>query len=158
MIYLSMGLILVFAVLAILLHDILLSVMSLAVVSTFLSMLFFQLDAPVAGVFELSVGAGLITVLVVLTISFIQQRKEILHKRTVLWSIFALILAAVAVFIFFLFTPAAFSSITTPSKWQDVGAILWRSRASDLLPQVLVILSAAFGILVLLRSKKGEAK
>ena len=54
MIYLTMGLMLVFALLAIFLKDILLSVLSLAAVSTLLSIAFFQFGAPVAGAFRWS--------------------------------------------------------------------------------------------------------
>ncbi|OGS17611.1 MAG: hypothetical protein A2219_01220 [Elusimicrobia bacterium RIFOXYA2_FULL_50_26] len=156
MIYLTMGLMLVFALLAIFLKDILLSVLSLAAVSTLLSIAFFQFGAPVAGALELSVGAGLITVLVVLTISFIQQKKEIPHKRTITWALFSFIAAAAAAGMFMVFTPKAVVNVLTESPWREVGEIFWKVRSFDILPQALVILSAAFGVLALLRADNGR--
>jgi NADH:ubiquinone oxidoreductase subunit 6 (subunit J) len=157
MVYLTLGFLLLFALLAVLLRDILLSVLSLAAVSALLSIAFYQLNSPVAGAFELSVGAGLITVLAVLTISFVQKRKEKRQAGAVLWV--ALSLAAVAL-IFFLFQalwPQALANVFPETAWGDVGEVLWKVRLFDLLPQILVILAAVLGILALLR-KEGENK
>lgn len=157
MIYFTMVLALLFTVLAIVLHNTLLSVLSLAVVSALLSIVFFQLGAPAAGAFELSVGAGLITVLIILTISFIQTQKERKRSFSVIW--ISVSLAAVAIFFYFLqqFTPIIFSAKSFSSgNWGDVGDVLWKQRAFDLFPQALIILAAVFGILALLRTEKGE--
>jgi NADH:ubiquinone oxidoreductase subunit 6 (subunit J) len=144
-----------FAVLAILLKDNLLSIISLGVVSALLSITFFQLGAPVAGVFELSVGSGLITVLAILTISFIQNKKEKKGKFNPRLPIF--ILAAVILFFLIqsLIKPDFISSFS-PVSWGKVGDILWKTRVFDLLPQILIVLAAVFGIIALLRHEKGE--
>ncbi|MEI6530752.1 MAG: NADH-quinone oxidoreductase subunit J [bacterium] len=156
MTYLTMAFLILFAVLAILLPSTLMSVLSLAAVSALLSIVFFQLGAPVAGVFELSVGAGLITVLAVLTISFIQARKVKKQVRTELWIVASFAAAALFFFIFNSLSPWVSPSSVPPVNWGAVGEVLWRLRAFDLLPQALVILSAVLGILVLLRPEKGE--
>ena len=156
MTYLTMSFLLFFAVLAVFLKDVLLSVLSLATVSALLSVLFFQLGCPVAGVFELSVGAGLITVLVVLTISFIQTRKEKRQERKILWALIALAASALVFFLFQTTTRLIYPSAIPPAGWGEVGEVLWKLRAFDLVPQVLVVLSAVFGILALLRREKGE--
>lgn len=156
MTYLTMAFLVLFAVLAILLPSTLMSVLSLAAVSALLSIVFFQLGAPVAGVFELSVGAGLITVLAVLTISFIQTRKVKKQVRTELWIVASFAAAALFFFIFNTLSPWVSPSSMPPVNWGAVGEVLWRLRAFDLLPQALVILSAVLGILVLLRPEKGE--
>ena len=57
------------AVLAVHLRDILRAAISLAVLSVVLAAIFFKLGAPYAGAFELSVCAGLVTVLFVAAIS-----------------------------------------------------------------------------------------
>ena len=49
------------------------SAVALAVGSAALAMVFFMLDAPYAGGFELSVGAGLISVLFIVAISLTQS-------------------------------------------------------------------------------------
>src|SRR4030042_7005738 len=59
----------IFSVLAIALKDLLKSAISLAVSSLLLGIIFCRMNAPYAGVFEISVVAGLITVLFMLTIA-----------------------------------------------------------------------------------------
>ena len=157
MVYFTLGFLLFFALLAILLRDTLLSVLSLAAVSALLSIAFYQLQAPVAGAFELSVGAGLITVLAVLTISFLQKRKERRQPGYALWMAFSLALVALLFFLFQALWPQALANIIPQTSWGEVGDVLWRVRIFDLVPQILVILSAVLGILALLR-KEGERK
>src|SRR5512137_903348 len=57
------------SVLAVLLKDLLRSAIALAVASLLLGVIFFRMNAPYVGVFEISVVAGLITVLFMLTIA-----------------------------------------------------------------------------------------
>jgi NADH-quinone oxidoreductase subunit J len=156
MIYATMCLIVLFTILSIFLSDTLLSVLSLATVSALLGIAFFQLGAPVAGVFELSVGAGLITVLVILTISFIQSKKEKVVSNKTFWALVSLSSAVFLAFLFIIFSSANKSPGVAPVAWNKVGEVLWKTRAFDLIPQVLVILAAAFGILALLRPQKEE--
>ncbi|MCX5975596.1 MAG: hypothetical protein NTV33_01885 [Coprothermobacterota bacterium] len=154
MIYFTLSLLLIFALLAIFLKDNLLSILSLAAVSALLAIVFFQLQAPVAGVFELSVGAGLITVLAVLTISFIQTKHEKAQSGALLWALVGLAAVSILFFLFQLFSPGAFSPTLAESGWNDVGLVLWNARAFDLFPQVLIVLAAILGILALLRKKE----
>jgi len=62
--------------LAVFLKDLLYSALSLGVASMVLAILFFTMDAPYAGVFELSVGAGMVTILFVAAISLVSSPKE----------------------------------------------------------------------------------
>jgi len=64
------------AVLAVHLRDILRAAIALAVLSVVLAAIFFRLGAPYAGAFELSVCAGLITVLFIAAISSVETRRE----------------------------------------------------------------------------------
>jgi NADH:ubiquinone oxidoreductase subunit 6 (subunit J) len=154
MIYFTLSLLLIFALLAIFLKDNLLSVLSLAAVSALLAIVFFQLQAPVAGVFELSVGAGLITVLAILTISFIQSKHEKAQPGALLWALIALAAASILFFFFQLFNPGTLSPTPAEAGWNEVGLVLWKARAFDLFPQVLIVLAAILGILALLRKKE----
>lgn len=63
------------AVLAVHLRDILRAAISLAVLSVVLAAIFFKLGAPYAGAFELSVCAGLVTVLFVAAISSVAAKE-----------------------------------------------------------------------------------
>ncbi len=53
----------------------LVSVVCLGLVSVLLAIIFFQLNAPFAGGFELSIGAGLISLLFIMTISFTERGR-----------------------------------------------------------------------------------
>ena len=69
-IYVTLALIvLIGATAALLLKSLVRSVIALGAGSAALAMLFFMLDAPYAGGFELSVGAGLVSVLFIIGIS-----------------------------------------------------------------------------------------
>ena len=72
---LLIGLVL-FSVLAILAKDLIKSAIALAVASLLLGIIFFRMNAPYAGVFEISVVAGLITVLFILTIALTKAERR----------------------------------------------------------------------------------
>src|SRR5512136_3335482 len=71
----------IFSVLAILLKDLLRSAIALAAASLLLGIIFFRMNAPYAGVFEISVVAGLITVLFILTIALTRTGEEVRESR-----------------------------------------------------------------------------
>jgi len=64
------------AVTAVLSKSLLLAAIALGVGSASLATLFFFLDAPYAGGFELSVGAGLISVLFIIAISLTESLRR----------------------------------------------------------------------------------
>lgn len=63
------------AILALLARSLIRSVVALGVGSACLAMLFFLINAPYAAGFELSVGAGLISILLIIGISLTEARK-----------------------------------------------------------------------------------
>lgn len=69
-------LLIIFSILAVELKDLLKSAISLAVASVILAIIFYQLEAPYAAMFELSVCAGLITVLFASTINLTKGSEE----------------------------------------------------------------------------------
>ena len=69
-------LLVIFSILAVELKDLLKSAISLAVASAILAIIFYQLNAPYAAMFELSVCAGLITVLFASTINLTKGSEE----------------------------------------------------------------------------------
>jgi NADH:ubiquinone oxidoreductase subunit 6 (subunit J) len=68
--------ILVFTLIAIFSKRLLISAVSLGLVSVILSIIFFDLGAPFAGGFELSIGAGLISILFIMAISLTEMGKH----------------------------------------------------------------------------------
>lgn len=65
------------AIAALALRNLVRSVVALGLGSASLAMLFFFLDAPYAGGFELSVGTGLISILIIIGISLTEARDGI---------------------------------------------------------------------------------
>ncbi len=66
----------VFTLIAIFSNRLLVSAVSLGMVSVLLAVIFFTLDAPFAGGFELSIGAGLISILFIMAISLTERGKH----------------------------------------------------------------------------------
>ncbi len=87
--------ILIFAILAVFLKDLLKAVICLLISSIFLGIVFFRLNAPFAGVFEISVVAGLIMVLFILAISLTDPRDCVIEPGIPLILFFILLAVSV---------------------------------------------------------------
>jgi NADH-quinone oxidoreductase subunit J len=74
--WVALGAVLVLALLAIHLRDVLKGALALAVMSALLAALFYRFGAAYAAVFELSVCAGLITVLFIAVIALTEARER----------------------------------------------------------------------------------
>ncbi len=74
--WVAIGAVLVLALLAIHLRDVLKGALALAVLSAILAAMFYRFGASYAAVFELSVCAGLITVLFVAVIALTEAREQ----------------------------------------------------------------------------------
>jgi NADH-quinone oxidoreductase subunit J len=135
----------------------------LAVTSAIITVLIFNLGAPLAAVFELSVCTGLITAIFV---SAISMTKPMTHKEIVTvskdrmkryWYLpvimavvgIALIASRIQVTLPLTQKPAALASL-------DVRYILWNLRQVDLYGQIVLMLAGAFGVVILFREKKGK--
>jgi NADH-quinone oxidoreductase subunit J len=133
------------------------SAIGLALTSVLLSIIIFRFHSPLAAVFELSVCAGLISVLFVSTISLTHSltQEETLRlmrrKRGRFYSLPLLVIALVFVFILIrsrlAIRPLPAETIT------DARVVLWGLRQIDLLGQVIVLLSGVFGVVVLLKER-----
>jgi NADH:ubiquinone oxidoreductase subunit 6 (subunit J) len=144
-----------FSVLAILLKDLLRSAISLAVASLLLGIVFFRMNAPYAGVFEISVVAGLITVLFILTIALTKTGDEVRESRLVNW-------AFPLVFIAFIVIDALVMksllgkvpALASGAESGTFGEVLWRGRTFDLVGQIAVILAGVLAVLALFRKRE----
>jgi len=132
----------------------------LALTSAILTILMFQLSSPLAAVFELSVGAGLISAIFISTITLTHRvsaerlavrQKERLHRFWLL----PLVLLAVGVVL--LSTPFVLDlRPPAPPAENDVRIVLWNLRHLDLLGQVAILLAGAFGVVTLFKEWKNE--
>jgi len=143
-----------FSALAILARDLIKSAISLAVSSLLLGIIFFRMGAPYAGVFEISVVAGLITVLFILTIALTKTEGDVRESKLarivfpLAFVVFALVDALVMKGL--LARIPMLQSAAPPGTFSDV---LWKERTLDLVGQIAVILAGVFAVLALFRKR-----
>jgi NADH:ubiquinone oxidoreductase subunit 6 (subunit J) len=150
---LLIGLVL-FSVLAILLKDLLKSAISLAVASLLLGIVFFRMNAAYAGVFEISVVAGLITVLFILTIALTKADEEVRESR--LSNLVFPLFFVVFVIIDALVMKGLLQKIPAlpgAAESGSFGDVLWKERTLDLVGQIAVILAGVFAVIALFRKR-----
>ena len=150
---LLVGLVL-FSVLAILLRDLLKAAVSLAVASLLLGIIFFRMDASYAGVFEISVVAGLITVLFILTIALTNKGEEVRESK--LANLVFPLFFVVFIIIDALVMKGLLQKIPALPSSPESGAfgdVLWKGRTLDLVGQIAVILAGVFSVLALFRKR-----
>lgn len=143
------ALVLLCAVWAVMSRTLLTSAIMLALVSVFTAVILFDFSAPWAGVFELSVCAGLITVLFIGAVSLVRGSEEGKHENRVPYRILPLVLAAVAIAAWYYVPPffdnlAGWRRMTSPGG--HIGLALWQLRKADILGQVAIL---AAGVLVI---------
>ncbi len=154
-----LSLLVLFAVLAILLRDLIKSAISLALASLCLGIIFFRMNAPYAGVFEISVVAGLITVLFILTIALTRAEGEVRESKAAL-IVFPLFFIAFLVVDILVMRSLLHRVPALPAAPEAAGLkfgdVLWKQRTFDLVGQVLVILAGVFAVLALFRKRNKD--
>lgn len=134
------------------------SVVGLAITSAILSIIIYRLQSPLAAVFELSVCAGLISVIFITTVSFTHRltpealrirRKE----RLVKFWLLPFVMVGVAFFLVF-YTTMDNVKLPLALEAQDVRAVIWNMRHLDLLGQIVILLTGVFGVVVLFKETK----
>ena len=140
--------ILISAFLAIRTQRLLISAIWLALTSALVALLTFMLGAPQIAVVELSVGAGLVTVLFVFAINI--SGEEGMAKRPLIsrpLSVLSVCTAA-ALAIYLILRSAGVISL--PMVPQDQPEILWNARYLDILLQIALIFSGVLGVIGIL--------
>ncbi len=149
------------AVYAVMVRSLIKSAIGLASASVILTLLMFKLSAPLAAVFELSICAGLITVVFVSTISLTQplvpgenQDEGRRHRNRNLLLPVLLVLAAIGLALWKL----PITTLLPPPEavGADVRSVLWNERQLDLLGQVIILLTGVFGVVVLFKGRDGH--
>ncbi len=155
MILLLAGLV-ISALVVVMIRDLLKGAIALAVLSAILTIILFLLKAPLAAVFELSVCAGLITVVFISTISMtklrtkeqVAQHKEDHRKRFRLLPVIviAILCAGAALMLPHLgeMIQTNLPAVTTTAE----ATVFWGQRQADLLGQIVIVLAGAIGILI----------
>lgn len=131
----------------------------LALTSVVLTLLLFHMGAPLAAVFELSVCAGLITVLFFSTIGMTRPLDEAGRRveRKTLSKRFHPAFAVCAVVGVLLWGSGYVLEIAPPQGDSPaVRDVLWGVRQLDLVGQILVMFVGVFGVVVLFKERKKE--
>jgi len=157
------GLLLVPATFAAFAMDLLQAAIALLVSSLGLGIIMFNLGAPLAGAFELSVGAGLIMILFVNAISLTRLiTEEEMYERTKdHYKRFAFLPVLVVLIGLLMFHYQDFwasgLSFIKQAETETVGEILWKSRGLDLIGQIIVLFVGVYGVAILFRRRKPNA-
>ncbi|MGA2362015.1 MAG: NADH-quinone oxidoreductase subunit J [Candidatus Aminicenantales bacterium] len=143
-----------FSVLAIFLKDLIRAAISLAVASLFLGIIFFRMGASYAGVFEISVVAGLITVLFILTIALTNTGEEVRESRlaNVVFPLFFVVFVIIDALVMKGLLQKV-PALPSGPEAGTFGEVLWKGRTLDLVGQIGVILAGVFSVLALFRKR-----
>ena len=160
-----LGLIVVCAVFAVARTRVIRAAIMLASISVLVTLILFLLGAKLAAIFELSVCAGLITVIFISVIGLTNPptKDERDEERVVMLKkfLFLPILVLVCGASFFMLT-AGIDYIPLASAHPDdletAKTLIW-TRQMDLVGQIIILLTGVFGVLVLFKDKKsGDGK
>ena len=136
------------AVFAIYLKETVSSVLSLSAMMILLSLLYFNLNAPFAAIFQLALGTGTAAI-------FLLAGDTLTKKSEPKTSTITLLVGLV--FSVILCVPVVIGVVATPSLTQSVefsiSSALWDLRVIDVLAQGLVVLAAALGVGILLKEE-----
>jgi NADH:ubiquinone oxidoreductase subunit 6 (subunit J) len=124
------------------------SALWLAGTSALVALEMYLLGAPEIGVIELSVGAGLVTVLFVFAINLTGEEAldaRDLIKRPLAWGL----LFGMAAFLVYFLLPEIDRAVPSFTS-KDFYVVMWEDRQADLHLQILLIFCGVLGVLGLL--------
>jgi NADH-quinone oxidoreductase subunit J len=132
----------------------------LAVTSALLTVVMYRFGSPLAAAFELSVCAGLISVIFVSAITLTsrlssermnQRESEVLRR---FWFLPLLVIIA-GVILYKTSIPIEIVVAGEKTAAQDdVRAIIWNTRHLDLIGQIAILLAGAIGVVLLFKERK----
>ena len=142
------------SVAAILFRDLLKAAICLAVASLLLGIIFFRMKAPYVGAFEISVVAGLITVLFITTIALTKTGGDVRESKAASW-IFPLVFVVFLAMDFFVMRGLSgkIPALGATPEHGTFGDVLWKLRTFDLVGQIGVIFAGVLAVLALFRKR-----
>ena len=139
--------------------DLLYVAVSLATISGVLALVLFLFGANIAGVFELSVCAGLITVLFIATVSLTKDSDQKVETRLPAYFVPLVILIFVGIDYFIIqWVTHSLPASVVPQPSGTFQRVFWELRSADILGQIGLIGAGVFGILALFRVTAKEKK
>ncbi len=140
------------AIQAIRVNRLLISALWLAGCSALVALLLYLIGAPEIAVIELSVGAGLVTVLFVFAINIAGEDPlavQSIIPRPLAWG-----LVAAAVLLLGWLALPGFLADGGSAAQPGFAAVLWRDRSLDLMLQIILIFAGVLGVIGLLAESK----
>jgi len=135
-------------------RNLLVSAIYLAGTSIFISIIFFLLGAHQVAVIELSVGAGLVTVILVFAINVagenVRENLPVVPKPLA-WG---LVVCAVILLTIFVLPIENTHNTQSNVAGDSIPSLLWQQREVDVFIQVVLIFTGALGALGLLADEK----
>jgi len=147
--------ILVCSVMALKVSRLLVSALWLAGSSALVALMIFMLGAPEVAVIELSVGAGLVTILFVFAINI--AGEEAVSVKALLPKPLAWGLILLAVFLLGWLCLPGLAGVLPVIEARSFAAVMWGDRSLDALLQVVLIFAGVLGVLGLLADGKPAA-
>ncbi len=133
------------------------SAIGLALTSAILTIMMFRLNSPIAAVFELSVCAGLISVLFVSTISLtdpLTQSEVLEHMKQRFGRFWFLpVIVIILGILLGLMKIKPITKLPSPEVLKDVRIVLWYLRRVDIIAQVVILLTGVFGVVILFKER-----
>jgi NADH-quinone oxidoreductase subunit J len=148
------------AMMSVAFKDLLLAAISLAVSSVVLAVILFRFQAPWAAVFELSVCAGLITVLFISAISIIKKEEHFLSESRFRFYIMPIVIGVDGVLLWILGKQLIpfLSPVQIASDSYSLGTWIWAVRNLDVIGQICVIVAGVLMVKAFFSVKKKEVK
>lgn len=135
--------------------QLLIATLWLAGVSACIAFFLYVLGAHAIAVIELSVGAGLVTILMVFAITMVGEDSESHQPVVPRWMAIALP-AAVLILAAGLLLNAGISSSADSAPNENLSAVLWQLRGADVAAQLALIFAGVLGLLALLADDREE--
>jgi len=150
------------ALACILIRNLLKACIALAAVSGILALIMFLLDAHLAAVFELSVCAGLVTVIFISAISMtkvhskeeIAEQERLRRRRFVPLPVLLIVVLAGTLFVLWPRLTELIPLANPPADLVSAPDLLWDKRQADLLGQIAIILVGVFGVLIFFKERE----
>ena len=136
--------------------DLLVAAIWLALLSVLTTIAMFYLNSPLAAVFELSICAGLITVIFISTISLTrltsnQEKKTAARTRLKKYIWLPMVILVIGIALYLTLDINLTLPLLTPET--DVRKVIWNLRRFDLLGMLIILLVGVFGVVVLFKEK-----
>ncbi len=143
---------LICAAMAVVARRLLVSAIWLAIASALLALLIYLLGAPELAVIELSVGAGLVTVLFVFAISIAVEESNMQQSLLPKWLAGIVVLVSIGLTGWLCLPDLGFNMPQlVPTR---LSTVLWELRGADVILQVILIFAGVLGVLGLLSDEQ----